>query len=536
MRSFLQRHESEVLGMLSGFDRVRLRGTLRFIAHVSGLQRFLSYAGVLLKDFGQYVQDVTAQVKEATEGVPAATGRPLLYLPRPAEDKEQMARAIAQRDGIREGLICTLKSVEVCWSYEIHRNRETKRLDLVPASRKCLHYYHYFIHPQFGFMHVRLQSWFPFNVHICLNGREWLARQLDAKHIAYRRQENCVVWTANVPATQRLFDAQLRTKWVPSLNAIVRQVHPAHRQIFARHPLEYYWSVDQSEWATDVLFRRREDLAVLYPRLIRHGIETLGCAEVMRYLGKKVNADGSIPLKFTGEVLSDLRPAHVKPDRAPTRRAAAPVRLKHRVNGNWLKMYDKAPTVLRVEAVINDARDMRVYRCAEGAEHRGAKAPKQWRRMRKGVADMRRRAELSQKANDRYLDAMATVEDTTPLGKLAAGVCRRVIWKGRSARGLNPLAAADASLLEAVNRGEFAIHGLRNRDLRECLFGMPRDPATRRRQSAQVTRRLRLLRAHGLLKKISGTNRYQLTDTGRVTITALLTARAADTKRLMTAA
>ncbi len=158
---FLQRHAADVLGMISGFDRLRLRGTLRLIANAAGMQTFLSRAGVLLKDFAHYVEAVTARVKQATEGVATAAHRPVLYLARPSTDKEAMARAIAERDGIRAGLICTLKSVEVCWSYDIHRNRATKQLDLVPASRKCLHYYHYLVHPELGFLHVRLQSWFP---------------------------------------------------------------------------------------------------------------------------------------------------------------------------------------------------------------------------------------------------------------------------------------------------------------------------------------------------------------------------------------
>ena len=154
---FLQQHADDVLGMLSGFDRLRLRGTLRRIANAYGMQTFLSYIGVLLQNFGEYVQDVTAQVKRATEGVAAAANRPLIYLPGPVE-KEPIARDIMRRDGIRAGLICTLKSVEVCWSFDIHRHRERQRLELVPASRKCLHYYHYFLHPRVGFMHVRLQS------------------------------------------------------------------------------------------------------------------------------------------------------------------------------------------------------------------------------------------------------------------------------------------------------------------------------------------------------------------------------------------
>jgi hypothetical protein len=521
MTSFLQRHADDVLGMLSGFDRLRLRGTLRLIASASGMQTFLSQAGVLLKDFAHYVEAVTARVKQATEGVTSAAGRPLLYLPRPSVDKEPLAREIAERDGVEAGLICTLKSVELCWSYAIHRNRETKHLDLVPAPRKCLHYYHYFLHPVLGFMHVRLQSWFPFNLHLCLNGREWLARQLDAAQLGYRRRGNCFVWLEDVAATQHLCDQQLHTAWEPLLNTFVPQVNPAHDALrFAGDPLRYYWSVEQSEWASDVLFKDAARLDALYPHLVAQAMTGLGSRDVMRFLGKRVPAVG-VDGRFRGEVVTDLV---VRPEG---------VRVKHRVNGNAVKMYNKQGSVLRVETVINQARDLTVYRPKEG-DPGGAK---DWRYLRKGIADVWRRAELSQQANERYLAAMAAVDEPTPLGTLSQPLCRRVRYQGQSVRALNPLAADDAALLAAIHRGEFLLTGFRNRDLRPLLYrGAAPDAATARRRSAAVTRKLRLLRAHGLIHKVSRTHRYLLTARGQVIVAALLAARQADTATLAAAA
>jgi len=521
MSSFLQRHADDVLGILSGFDRLRLRGTLRLIANARGMQAFLSHAGVLLKDFAHYVEGVTARVKQATEAVATAADRPLLYLPRPSVDKEQMARGIAERDGIHEGLICTLKSVELCWSYDIHRNRETKHLDLVPASRKCLHYYHYFVHPQLGVMHVRLQSWFPFTMHVCLNGREWLARQLDAAQLGYRRRGNCFVWLEDVAAAQRLCDQQLHTTWESLLNSLVPQVNPAHDALrFAGGPLRYYWSVDQSEWASDVLFKDARRLDALYPVLVAHGLTRLGSRDVMHFLGRRVPAEG-VDGHFRGEVVSDLV---VRPEG---------VRVKHRVNGNAIKMYNKQGSVLRVETVINQARDLTVYRPKEG-DPGGAK---DWRYLRKGIADLWRRAELSQQANKRYLAAMAAVEEPTPLGTLSQPLCQRVRYQGQSVRALNPLAAADAALLAAIHSGEFLLTGFRNRDLRRLLYGgAAPDAAAARQRSAAVTRKLRLLRAHGLIRKVSRTHRYLLSAKGQVIVAALLAARQADTATLAAAA
>ena len=76
------------------------------------------------------------------------------------------------------------------------------------------------------------------------------------------------------------------------------------------------------------------------------------------------------------------------------------------------------------------------------------------------------------------------------------------------------------------NRGEFALNGLRNRDLQALLLPQhaPLSTAEKRRRSARIGRQLRLLRAHGIIQKVPRTHRYQVTTSGRLIITALLTA------------
>src|SRR5262249_15997073 len=156
------------------------------------------------------------------------------------------------QDGITQGLIGVFSCVEPCWSYDIHRNRDTKQIELQGGQRKCLHYYHYFLDPQLGFLHVRVQTWFPFTMHICLNGREWLGRQLEAAQVGYVQRDNCFTAVADVARAQVLLDAQLRTDWPALLEGLARRVNPAHDAMFAACPVPYYWSVDQSEWATDI--------------------------------------------------------------------------------------------------------------------------------------------------------------------------------------------------------------------------------------------------------------------------------------------
>ena len=312
---------------------------------------------------------------------------------------------------------------------------------------------------------------------------------------------------------QPLLDRQLQTKWPKLLDEIAGHLNPIHDEIFQGFPVRYYWSTYQSEWATDIVFRRPDDLRRVYPLLLHHAMTSFRSPDVLRFLGHKLTADGQINGHVRAEVTSDLK------------RRQEGVRIKHRYHGNSVKLYDKAYTpvgsVLRVELTMQDPEDFQVYRRREGDEN----GPRAWLRMRKGIADLHRRAEVSQKANDRYLNALAGLDDSATLQELVGRIEQPVTFHGRRLRALHPFDEQDRLLLESVNRDEFTINGFRNRDLQALLFPTAATTAPQsRRRSAAVSRKLRLLRAHHLIRKISRTHRYQLTSLGRQIIAAVLAA------------
>ncbi len=268
MEQFIAKHQDDIAGVLSGFDRLVLRGTLRSIAYSQGMTQYLWNNHVLLKDFGSHVEQVSQRLKAASLAEANAVGRPVRYLASAEISKEDIARRIAAEDGITQGPVCVLTSVEPCRSFEIYRNRDTKHLELQPRVRKCLFIYHYLVHPVFGFLNARIQTWFPFSIQICLNGREWLAHQMDAVGLSYLRHDNCFPWIEDWQRAQQLMDEQLKVEWPALLDDIARTVNPIHDEIFRAHPTSYYWSTYQSEWAIDISFRTPEELRRLYPRLL----------------------------------------------------------------------------------------------------------------------------------------------------------------------------------------------------------------------------------------------------------------------------
>ncbi len=436
MERFVARYGSLVTSILSGFDRLVFRGTLLPLMRELGMYTFLKRSGVRLLDYKPFVQATSERVKEAAQRPAREHERPIRYLQSSTINKEAFARRLLAEHPLDEGLICVLTAVEPCTSFEYHRSPDREERGLKPRLTKCLHVYQYRLHPTFGFLNARIQTWFPFNVQICLNGREWLARQMDRAGMRYQRQDNCFTWLEDPGRAQKLMDKQLRIDWERALTSIARTLNPLHRQIFREWPMGYYWSAYQTEWATDLCFRDPATLARLYPALVRHAVHHFQSPDVMRFLSQKA------PGNFTGELVTSFK------DRAEG------VRVKHWVEGNSIKMYDKFGN-LRIETTIAEPGGFKVFR---------------------------------------------------------------------------PLSDD-----QAISRGEFATNGFRNRDVRRLLepASLQASQRDQRRASARVSRKLRLLRAHGLIHKVPKSHRYRLSHRGQLLSAALSAARGASIKQLL---
>lgn len=510
MDTFIQQYGKYITGHLSGFDRIVLRGTLRALVFKDGMRSYLWKVGAKLEDLSKVFEEKTKQLKQASCEEARRLQRPIIYMESPKISKEKTAREIAESDGIKEGLICVLSSVEPCKSFEVSRNREKKIIELRPRIRKCSFLYHYWMDPVFGFMNARIQSWFPLSIQVCLNGREWLARQMDKVGMRYHKQENCFPWIKNVKKAQKLMDEQLRINWPDVLNGIAKRLNPVHEEMLSPFRADYYWTMHQTEWATDIMFKSQEAMVGIWPTFVQSAISVFGSTDVMRFLGKKPHGN------FQGDVVTHYG------------KRVEGIRVKHQVNGNGLKIYNRG-IVGRVETTINNPTDFKVFRPKEGDP---AGKPI-WRQMRKGIADCYRRAQISQASNERYLDALASLKVDRSLIEVVQPICKPTRWKKQRVRALRPWSKEDSTLLAIISRGEFNINGFRNRDIVAHLFPGDHELEIRRRLSARVTHRLRILRAHGIIRRVNRTLRYVLTPKGRRITAAILNSQHAKITKLL---
>jgi hypothetical protein len=414
--------------------------------------------------------------------------------------KESLARRIAEKKQIVQGPVCVFSTVEPCDSFEVRTNPKTQKLEPQRRKRKCLHFYLYLIDHEFGWMHIRLQSWFPFSIQIYVNGREWLCRSLEQADIGYLRSDNKITYVTNLERAQALAERLHHKKWVGTLNAFAKRVNPLLPMLKKHTERGYYWCVEQSEFATDILFRDRASLERLMADVLRFAQSELSVRENFRFLGRKEHG------AYKGEVTTSVK-----------RRPEGWV-IRFRLGANSVKAYTHA-NVLRIEMTMNNPTEFQIRRRQRGAGGNSLR----WCKMRKGIADFWRRAQVGRAVNERVIEALNASPLQGKAVKQLDRLCRTRRVRGRTVPRLNPLGKKDLEVFRAVMAGEFAINGFRNRDIRRYLWS--RDGATipeRKRRSEKVSRLIAKLRGHGLVQRVKMSRLYRLTPTGRKVLTVVI--------------
>jgi hypothetical protein len=489
MQQFIQKFAGKITGSLECFDRVIFKGHLRGISFAEGIEKLMSRNRLCIKDFARFVQGHSDQLIQRAKDEAAKRHRPYQYLPRRIR-KDDEARRIAERDNITKGLVCVFSELESCPSFKIAYAQGRPRIQA--ASRKCVCVYYYFLHPELGLIHVRLQTWFPFVLQIAVNGHDWLAIQMRRRRLAFEQIDNAFAHLANPGKAQALADQFATLNWPALLGRLGDYANPLLKSVLRGQ--SYYWTVDQAEFATDILFRNRAALAPLFREFIKHALLCFSAQDALGFLGRKITGN------FKADVTKDFK----------TR--VDGMRVKHRIGKNWIKMYDKFGLLLRVETVINNPYGFLTRR-------HGVRKGKRligWFPMTKGVTGLPRYAQVARSANHHYLTALSVANDPAPAQQLLHLCTRRVEHNQRSYRGFNPAAQEDLALFKALLQGQHHLHGFRNAAVRAALYpAAPTDTPTQRRLAARVHRALKRLHVRGLIARIPHSRRWRATLDGQ---------------------
>ena len=492
MSSLVEHYAQKISGQLSCLDRVVIMGTLPGACYAEGMTAILYRRGIRIFDYPNFAKPLADEVKQNAERLAAQAGIKIDYIKKANFRKEDRVRQILQQRGEHPGLVHVFSALEPCTSYQPWHNKDTHRTYLKPDRGKCLHYYFYFIDPVLGLCYLRVPTYCPFRLQFYFNGHNWLKRQLDRRGIACELIDNVIVGCGDWDqANQIAGDFEVK-KLHHLLDRFSKLYCPAAGSAFG---VDYHWSIMQAEHAHDIVFKTREDLAPLYESITRAAVISVKVDQIATFLSRKLtgNYQGEAGGSFSTRIEGTCIKHHLG-------RAAA------------IKMYDKLGRVLRIETTVNDVTFFKHHR---KVEHKDGTSSHQLADLRKSIYSLPVLIELTGASNRRYLEFISELPDHGPglraVQKLAEKTRDRE--QDRPVRGFNLLQQADHQLFLAMVRGEFAISGMTNRRLREVL---------KDRTAAQLSRLLRGLRIHGLIKKIGRTYKYYLTDLGRrVTAAAL---------------
>ena len=491
--SFVDKYSSKIEGVLSCYDRVVLRGTLPSVSHTGAMTNLLYRKGMLLKDITKLTDPLRNELHENAKRISKSSGVAIEFI-RSSKSvrKEDLVRKSMEENGRTSGLVCILSAMETCRNYRYAYDKKTGRSYLKLTSGKCLHYYFYIVDKQYGLCYLRVPTWCPFQLQFYFNAHNWLANEMDKAGIRYEQKDNTFTHISDYAAAQQLSDKLDVRQLHTVLNRLCDTYCPAYRKIDITG---YHWSIMQLEYATDIVFKRKNSLGPIYDGLLKNIMHTVTPNNVAIFLGRK-----GVHGKNNQEL--DTSYKHVLRDEVR--------RIKHRMGSSSVKIYDKSSQVLRIETTTNNTSEFYHYR---SVEHRDGTKTQKLAPVKKTIYSLKALVQIMLNCNKRYMKFIAGFDLPITGKKKLEKISKPIKSKGRSYRGFNFFDKEDANLLQHIADGNFVIKGFKSKDLKNLFPD---------KSSEFISRVLKRLRLKGLIKKVNKTYRYYLTSLGNHVINTAL--------------
>lgn len=501
--NILKQNEEKINGILETFDRMIVNG---YILQLQRPEKFLYYLiqnDIKLKDFDQFAQSQTYSLCRHIEQYIKNNDVELQYLNSGKISKDDLARSFLEKNPNKTGLISAFSITELCRTMTVKPNHNSQKLEITSRNTKCKHYYLYYNDEEFGWMFLKIQTWFPYNVQIYFNGREYLSKILDKNNINYEMYNNSFSYIEDFDKVQQLADSILNKKISSSFDGLIEQVNNLLPNIKEKLNQSYYWCIDQCEFATDVNFKSREDLSVFYKKLVETAYFTFSSSDIYSFFGRNIKYIKNFK---KGEIVSDLRNRYQG------------YRIKFKINNNQVKMYDKGNN-LRIEVTINNPNDFKVLKEKEVIVNNDKiETKKVWSPMGKSIANLYRYVEISKSITKRYIEALPIVDSEQVSLHELEKVSMKIEVNNRNYSGFNLLREDTLCLFKEIASGKYIINGFTNKMIRKELY---KDYDSKKIIN-KVTRLLAKLKVHGIIKKVTKKNKYYLTSNGRKLIDNLL--------------
>lgn len=469
--------------MLSCYDRLILSGTMPEISYSQGMTSYMYEKGIKIFDYPKFAEPYKEAIRANAERIAKEQGVEIEFIRKTGVRKESIISDKIKKRGDHPGLVHVLSVMETCNTYKPWHDKTTGKTFLKPDTSKCLHYYFYFIDQQVGLGYVRVPTWCPFRLQVYINGHNLLASELKQAGIKYTMIDNAFDSMEDAVKAQELSDKICIEKLHRKLDEFAWQFCPVYKDF----NLRYHWSVMQAEYATDIVFKKQESLQRIYSELVATAIHTVKPENITTFLGHKLDP------RYQGEVGNNY---NVRIEGS---------RIKHTMGSVSIKMYDKFSKILRIETTSNDISFFKHFR---EVVHRDGTRSHEMAPLKKNIYSLSFLSENLKASNRRYLEFISAFDNKEVGRKRLEKVTSSKSENNRNYKGFNFFSVDDLTVLMAIVRGEFNINGFRNKNMQK-LLGF---------NGGKISRLIKRLRVHGLIKKATDSYKYYLTKIGKKTI------------------
>lgn len=461
---------------LESIDRLYLNGYVPQVQYIGGVRRFLNQQMGARYRSTTAIAPLTKRFVESVDRFTDEQGVDLINF-RKGQRKDDVAREYLDRFEYDEGLLFVGKAQE-----KTAVPRTIKKTDadgkkypwIVPGSAMVNHYYFYILDRDFGPLFIKICSYFPYSIKVCLNGHEWLKRQLAQRRLSFEALDNGILKAASPGKVQGIARQLNPTRIRAVFHKWLSRLPQAYRSKDFRAGYRYDLSILQAEFALTQVLDRPRTGRVLFEEIIRENLDLGRPDRVQLIFSRRVSS--RTPRSFRTRVI--------------TRGVIPSLRVQYKHSG--IKQYYKEDRALRTETTINDTRDFGIG---------------------KRLHNLPALRQVGFQANRRLLDVQMTSHDCTVGHETLESLNQPVTWKGQRASALKLGDSRITAVLQALTLFSLGPSGFTNRNLREHvaqLLGL--DPA--QYKPGRMTYELRRLRLHGLIQRIPRTHRYRVTERG----------------------
>jgi len=453
------------------------------ISYSQGMTKYMYEKGIKIFDYPKFAEPFKETIRANAERIAQEHGVEIEFIRKAGVRKESIISEKIDKRGNHPGIVHIISAMEGCNTYKPWHDKTTGKTFLKPDTSKCLHYYFYFIDQQVGLGYVRVPTWCPFRLQVYINGHNLLASELKQAGIKFSMIDNAFDSLEDAGKAQELSDKISIEKLHRKLDEFAWQFCPVYKDF----NLRYHWSVMQAEYATDIVFKKQESLQAIYNELVATAIHTVKPENIATFLGHKLDP------RYEGEVGNNY---NVRIEGS---------RIKHTMGSVSIKMYDKFRKILRIETTSNDISFFKHFR---EVVHRDGTASHEMAPLKKNIYSLSFLNDNLKASNRRYLEFISAFDNKEVGRKRLEEVTSSKSENNRNYKGFNFFSVEDLLVLTAIVRGEFNINGFRNKNMQK-LLGF---------NGSKISRLIKRLRVHGLIKKATDSYKYYLTKIGKETI------------------